>query len=120
MHTLIRRLRTAGASAHTWTVSVLRRLTQRLRSAWSTHLTLIENNPAYAAALAAGAANIVRQISVERYLVALASAGLAIYLAIRGRGLACDQRLGGTRADDFDDDGDADLRLFRSPRWGDG
>jgi hypothetical protein len=99
----------------------MRWIAQRLRSAWSAHRRLIDTNAAYGAALAAGAASIVGQISLERLLVAFLSACLAIYVAVRGRGLAWAHRSGGFGADrdDWDDDENRDVRLLHDPRWSD-
>jgi hypothetical protein len=124
MHKLIRQLRTAGSCTARRAAAWLHRINQGLRSVWSTHRGLLDTNSAYAAAVAAAAASIVGQVTLERFLVAVASAALAIYLAVRGRGQAFGRAFAGFGAggggNDWDDDGLPDVRPpFRAPRWGD-
>jgi len=53
-------VRVAGRAVRTAVVAV-RAAVLRLRSAWGPHRRLVASNPAYGAALAAGAAAVVRQ-----------------------------------------------------------
>ena len=125
MHIFIRALRKAGSCTATRMAAWLRRAGRGLRSAWSAHRTLLDTNPAYAAAVAASAASIVGQVTLERFLVALTSAALAIYLAVRAGGQAWARRfnggfVAGGAGHDWDDDDLPDVRPpFRAPRWGD-
>jgi hypothetical protein len=102
--------------------NALRWTGRRLKRLWQAHRRLIDSNAAYATAMATAAASLIRQVSLERFLVAFISACLAIYVAIRGRILASGQRFGGFGADqdDWDDEDERPgVRLFRTPRWSD-
>ena len=119
---LIRKARAVGSLALRAVGAALHRAVRGLARGWQAHRRLMDSNAAYAAAMATSAANLIRQITLERFLVALVSACLAIYVAIRGRGLATGQRIGGFRGeqDEWDDeDEDRGVRLFHTPRWTD-
>lgn len=117
MNNLIVKARTLGRSARLAAIRSLRWTVARLRSAWLAHRTLIETNSAYGAALAAGAASIVGQISWERSVVAVVSAGLAIYVAVRRRAGWGSRAPGFNPLGDEWDATDATGPTDLTPRW---
>ena len=63
-----------------------RAIASRLRAAWRAHRRLLSTNPSYAAALAAGAASVVRQADPFDVIAAIIAALLAAYTAYRNGG----------------------------------
>lgn len=66
--------------------AAVRAIASRLRAAWLAHRRLLSTNPAYGAALAAGAATIVRQADPFDMIAAIIAALLAAYTAYRTGG----------------------------------
>jgi hypothetical protein len=92
--------RTVRLLHHAFTAAV-RAVAARLRAAWNAHRRLLSTNPAYGAALAAGAATVVRQTDPVDVFAAIAAALLAGYTAYRAGGFR--------RPDPAGDLGDLDL-----------
>jgi len=80
---MLHRLTRTAHSIHRAIRALWGALLDRLRQAWEMHRRLLRDNPAYAAAAAAGAATIAGQDSPLDLLAAIAAALLAIYAATR-------------------------------------
>lgn len=54
-----------------------------IQDLWRAHGDLVTTNPAYAAVLATAAAGLVTQVHLDRMLIIVVSAAVAIYAALR-------------------------------------
>jgi hypothetical protein len=70
-------------SLRRWTQSVGRRAVYRLCRVWAAHQDLLRDNHSYEAALAAAAAGVIVQASIERLVTALIAGLLGIWVAVR-------------------------------------
>ena len=63
--------------------TALRGAVRAMQGTWWAHCDRLRHNAAYEAAMAGAAAALIVQTTVERFLTALVSALLAIYVAVR-------------------------------------